>query len=292
MKKILSLLVLVIVIFSFSACKKENEDKKDLGLVEDGKLIVVTSSDYAPYEFIDLTKTGQDKFVGADITFAKYLATKLGLELEVKAMDFSALLTALDSKKADLAIAGLSYTEDRAAYMFSSCYYGDGDGGQVVVALKENASKYTSLEDLNVSDNKIAAQNGALQVTLVKEQLPNASLIEITDLDNALTMLKNGQYDSIAISANVAQSWLTNDDNLTIVGTFVYDDSGSYAVAAPNNMALIEAINPIIEDEVSKTQTNGKTLYETWIEEAQALFASLGDNAAEENPDDESGDLD
>ena len=183
MKKILSVLVIVLFVFFMTACKKDED--KDLGLVEKGKLIVVTSSDYAPYEFIDLTKTGQEKFVGSDMALAKYLANKLDLELVIKAMDFNALLTALDSGKADLAIAGLSYTEERAAYMFSSCYYGDGDGGQIVVTLKENIDKYNSLESLNVKENKIAAQNGALQVGLVQSQLPNASLIEITDLDNA-----------------------------------------------------------------------------------------------------------
>lgn len=288
MKKILFIITLFVLVFVGISCKK---DDKDLGLVEKGKLIVVTSSDYAPYEFIDLTKSGQDKFVGSDIALAKYLADKLGLELVVKAMDFNALLTALSSGKADLAIAGLSYTEERAAYMFSTCYYGDGDGGQIVVTLKENSTKYNSLESLNVKENKIAAQNGALQVGLVKSQLPNATLVEITDLDNALTMLKNKTYDSIAIASNVAQAWMATNSDIVKCATFDYEDTGSYCVAAPNKTALIEAINKIIGEDVVKV-TNGKSLYETWIDEAQALFISLGENAAEENPDDESGDLD
>lgn len=290
MKKLFCLLVLFVCVFVLGACK--NSETNDLGLVEKGKLIVVTSSDYAPYEFVDLTKTGQDKFVGSDIALAKFLANKLDLTLEIKAMDFNALLTALDSRKADLAIAGLSYTEERAAYLFSSCYYGDGDGGQVVVALKENSSKYNSLEKLNVKENKIAAQNGALQVGLVQTQLPNASLIEITDLDNALTMLTNKTYDSIAIASNVAQAWMLTNDDIEIVATFDYEDTGSYAVAAPNAKALITAINPIIEGEVTKIVKDNKTLYETWIDEANILFIALGDNASEANPDDESGDLD
>lgn len=290
MKKIISLLLVLVCIFSLAACKKG--DDNNITLVEEGKLIVVTSSDYAPYEFIDLTKTGQDKFVGSDISLAKFLANKLGLTLEIKAMDFNALLTALDSGKADLAIAGLSYTEDRAAYLFSSCYYGDGDGGQIVVTLKENSSKYNSLETLNVKENKIAAQNGALQVGLVKTQLPNASLIEITDLDNALTMLKNGTYDSIAIASNVAQSWMATNDDIVVAATFDYEDTGSYAVASPKAKSLIDAINPIIEESVAKAGADGKTQYEKWVDEAQALFIALGDKAAEENPNEESGDLD
>ena len=83
----------------------------------------------------------------------------------------------------------------------------------------------------------------------------------------------------------------TNTD-IVIAATFDYEDTGSYAVAAPKSNALIKAINPIIEGEVAKTYKDGKTLYETWVDEAQTLFIALGDNASEANPDDESGDLD
>ena len=106
-------------------------------LIESGKLIVATSTDYAPYEFIDLTKEGQDKFVGADITLAKYIANKLGLELEIKSMNFDVVLTALDSDKADLAISGFTYSDSRAAsYLFSESYFLEGEGDQIIVTTK------------------------------------------------------------------------------------------------------------------------------------------------------------
>lgn len=287
MKKLISLLVLVLVAVMCVGCKKQ--DKNPYGLVEEGYLTVATSSDFAPFEFVDLTKSGQDKFVGSDMALAKYIASEMKLKLKIKAMDFESLLTALDSGKADIAIAGFSYTEDRAAYLFTSCYYGEGDGGQVIVTTKANASKYNSLETLNVSENKIAAQSGALQLTLVQEQLPQANLIAITDLNNALTLVKNGTYDSIAIASTVAQTWVAADDNLTVCATFDFEDTGSYAIAAPTKMELVKAINPIIE-KAATAQANGKTMYETWKEEAEALFVSLGDNASEANP--EEGDLD
>ena len=71
-----------------------------------------------------------------------------------------------------------------------------------------------------------------------------------------------------------------------------YEDTGSYAVASPKAKSLIDAINPIIEESVAKAGSDGKTQYEKWVDEAQALFIALGDKAAEENPNEESGDLD
>ena len=220
------------------------------------------------------------------MSLARYLAKELKLELVIKAMDFDQLLTAVSSSKADLAIAGLSYPEDRAAYLFSDCYYGVGDGGQVVITTKANASKYTSLDSLNVSSVKIAAQSGALQSDLVKSQLPNANLIQVTDLTAALTQLKDGTFDAIAIASNVYQAWALTDSEITQVASFDYEDTGSYAVAAPGNSSLINAINPIIA-KVQEKNSEGNTMYDVWAEEASALFEKLGSNAAEVNPDDD-----
>lgn len=283
-KKVLSALVLgTVFCSSLVGCGSS----KKVTFVTEGKLTIVTSSDFAPYEFIDLTKQGQEKFVGSDMSFARHLAKELNVELVIKAMDFEQLLTAVEAGKADLAIAGLSYTEERAAYLFSDCYYGVGDGGQVVITTKANESKYNSLESLNSSSVKVAAQAGALQPTLVKEQIPNATLVEITDLTAALTQLKQGTYDAIAIASNVFQTWQTTNNDLVLAATFDYEDTGSYAVAKSGNNQLIDAINPIIAKVATKDSTTGKTMYDVWTDEANELFEKLGSNAAEENPTDD-----
>ena len=52
---------------------------------ERGELIVGTSPDFPPNEFIDSTKTGQAQYVGSDIELAKYIAKKMGVKLTIKA---------------------------------------------------------------------------------------------------------------------------------------------------------------------------------------------------------------
>ena len=82
-----------------------------------GKITMATSPDYPPYEFEDLTKTGQDAYVGADIELAKYIAQELGVELEIKPMTFDAMLAAVGEGSVDFALAGMTAKEERKTSM-------------------------------------------------------------------------------------------------------------------------------------------------------------------------------
>ena len=76
-------------------------------ILESGKLVLATSPDFAPLEFEDLS-SGEAQYVGSDIELAKYIAEKLGVELEISAMDFSAVQAAIPSGQADIAISGFA----------------------------------------------------------------------------------------------------------------------------------------------------------------------------------------
>ena len=82
MKKIIALaLSLILVLGIFAGCSGKN-DKPTLK--------VAISPDFAPMEFVDPTKTGQDQFVGFDVSLSKFIAEELGMELEIMPMDFDA----------------------------------------------------------------------------------------------------------------------------------------------------------------------------------------------------------
>ena len=70
--------------------------------VTEGKLTVAISPDFAPMEFVDPTKTGQDMFVGFDPILAQYIADELGLELVIMDMEFDAVVEALVGRGFDL----------------------------------------------------------------------------------------------------------------------------------------------------------------------------------------------
>ena len=280
MKKLLVVLVLVIGLCFFGGC---NKAEKIEGLIEQGKLYVGTSTDYAPYEFVDLTKEGDDKYVGSDIELAKAIADKYGLELVLKVMSFDTVLTALDTGKIDLAISGFTYEEKRAAsYLFSNSYFDEGEGDQILVYNKNKADQFKSLDDLNKPEVKVGAQNGSVQQSLVSAQLPNCNMIAFEDINNAFTALNDGQYDAIAIAKTAAESFLTASVNSELMMSefkFEIEDSCLYVIMAKGNTELCEKVNVVCDE-----AANG--LYETWIKNAQALYESLGDNAGELIPED------
>lgn len=284
MKKLLVVLVLVIGLCLFSGCDKS---EKIEGLIEQGKLYVGTSTDYAPYEFVDLTKEGDDKYVGSDIELAKAIADEYGLELVLKVMSFDTILTALDTGKIDLAISGFTYEEKRAAsYLFSNSYFDEGEGDQILVYNKNKADQFKSLDDLNKPEIKVGAQNGSVQQSLVSAQLPNCNMIAFEDINNAFTALNDGQYDAIALAATAAESLLTASVNSNLMMSefkFDIEDSCLYVIMAKGNTELCEKVNVVCDK-----AANG--LYETWIKNAQALYESLGDNAGELIPEDEKKD--
>lgn len=275
MKKFISLLTLCfMVLFSLSLSGCGNDSM----YVNKGKLTVAVSTDFAPMEFLDLTKTGQERYVGADIEFAKYLAKELGVEVYFKSMDFDLVLAALDNGIADIAISGFSYTDDRAAsYLYTECYYTKGDGGQVVVVKKEDAENYKTLASLNMEDKKIAAQNGALQVGLVENQLPNAKLVLIDNLIDAYDKLTSGAIDGVAVDAEVAATLVGTfpDEYAICEEPFEYEDDGNYALVKKGNTKLKEAVDAAI----AKMEENQ---FSQWVNEANILFDSLGDNAGED----------
>ena len=86
-------------------------------ILAEGKITNVCEPYFAPYEFIDNEKEGQDQFRGADMEFARYIAKELGVELEIVPLEWSAVLTGVTEGKYDMAVAGLGYSEERAKNM-------------------------------------------------------------------------------------------------------------------------------------------------------------------------------
>ena len=95
MKKLLALMLLSIV-FILGACgtsTDENSSNSDSGSSDEKVLVMGTSADYAPFEYIDTAKS--DDIIGFDIDLANALGEKLGYKIQVKDMDFSGLISAL-----------------------------------------------------------------------------------------------------------------------------------------------------------------------------------------------------
>ena len=261
-------LVLVLAAAMLSGCSGKKESRLDK-IKKAGEIVMVTSPDFAPMEFEDIS-SGETVYVGSDIELGKYIAEQLGVELKLEPMDFDSALGAVSTGTADMVISGLSWTKDRSESMLLSDFFNKtGDGGQGILILKEQADQYKTAEDF--AGKKVAAQNGSLQYNLVSEQLPDAQIEPITNLNDAVMMLTGGKVDAIASAVTSGEMYLQNYEELTF-SEFYFDleDEGSVLGVPKGETELIEAINEIL------AEVNEQGLYEIWLEEAKELAKSLG----------------
>ena len=235
-----------------------------------GKLIVATSPDYPPFEFEDLTKKGQDAYVGSDMTMARYIADKLGVQLQVDAIAFEAVVTNVNEGKAHLAISGLNVDADRLAIADASNVYYSGES-QCIVANDELISSINGLDSLK--SKTIAAQNGSIQLSLANEQLTDSKIELITTLNDGIMMLKSGKVDGVLMDSSTASQFVKNYPELKMAELpLEYDSEGFSIFMKKGEKELLDEINKIV------AEIESENLYPSWLAEAQDLSAKLGLN--------------
>ncbi len=83
------------------------------------QLVVATNAAFEPFEYMQ-----GDAYVGIDMEIAALLAEELGQELVIQNMDFDAVCLSVGQQKCDIAMAGLTVSEERKEYVtFSDTYY-------------------------------------------------------------------------------------------------------------------------------------------------------------------------
>ena len=293
MKKMISMLLALVMALSLVACgaqptTNDNDNTASGGdsaaepanalekIKADGVLTVALSPDFSPMEFVDSSKTGQDQYVGFDITLAKYIAENLGVELVIEPMGFDASQTAVYTGSVPMSISGYSWTEDRAEnYELSDYYYaGENETRQALLIKKENADKYTSPEDLAGQD--VGAQNASLQMQLVTEQLTDANPVAIGDITVGVMELKSGNIEALAVAYGNAEMIVDANPELTIC-TWEFDVKAEYSanviMMGKGETELLDAVNALL------AQAKENNLYDGWYKDAVELAKS--ENAQE-----------
>ena len=246
-----------------------------------GELHITLSPDFAPMEFIDSSKDGQEQYVGLDVFLAKYIADYIGVKLVIEPMSFDACQTAVYTSSVPMSISGYSWTEERGEnYEISDYYYaGDNETEQVILIKKTDADKYASAEDFSGVD--VGAQNASLQMNLLTSQLPDANPITIGDLGVGVLELQNGSIEALAVAKGNAEMILDSNPDLMIC-PWEFEVAAEYEA----NVILITkgetALLNVVNEALAKAYADG--LYGTWYEDAVAL--SKSENAAEVSVED------
>lgn len=142
-------------------------------------------------------KTG--KLIGFEIDVATRLAEEMGVKVEFVPTAWSGIIPALLTGKFDVIIGGMGITTKRALKVnFSKPYDYSGMG---IVAHKELAAGFDSLEAFNSSDVQIAVKLGTTAAAAAKKYLPKAQLRMFENETQAYQELRNGKVHAVVGSA-------------------------------------------------------------------------------------------
>ncbi|MCO6541051.1 ABC transporter permease [Bombilactobacillus bombi] len=221
-----------------------------------GTLVMGTSPDFPPYEFM---AHGKSKIVGMDVAIAQKIAQDLGVKLVVKSMDFDSLLVALQTGKIDMAMAGMSKTAKRAQSVdFSDVYF---HGGMYMVIHEGDKGKYKTYKDL--AGQGVGAQTGSIQYNLVKNQAKKSTLKGMDKITDLILALQTHKVAAVVLDQASAEAYANNTNGLTAVDAKFKIKVPGTAIAFPKGaQSLVNAANQSITEIKAKNLINKKYLPE------------------------------
>lgn len=220
MKKVILFLMLILSSLSFAA----------------KKLYVGTNAEFAPYEYLE-----NGKMVGFDIELMDAIGEELGYEIVWSNMSFDGLLPALQMKKIDAVIAGMSQTPERQkAVTFSMPYLLFSSDEHYVIVNEE--SSYIKKEELN--GKKIGVQIGTMQEEFAKDlgglpQLYNS-------WTGALMDLQQNKIDAVIIADVSGEEYLKTMKGIKKIDVVEENFPGASIALRKGETELAEQINQAI----------------------------------------------
>lgn len=182
------------------------------------KVYVGTYAEFQPFEYLD-----NGKIVGFDIDLINEIAKLTGREIEIKNISFDGLLPALQSKKLDIIIAGMTATEDRKKFVsFSEPYY---MSSQAILVGKDNNSIETFK---NLSGHTVGVVLGYTGDIAVSD-LPNVSVQRYNGASEAVIALKSGKINAVVLDSEPARNYAIQNPEIKMLSTDLTKEE--YAIA-------------------------------------------------------------
>jgi len=156
--------------------------------------IRVGLSTFVPWAMRD--KNGE--LIGYEIDVAKQLAEDMKVKVEFVPTAWDGIIPALLAGKFDVVIGGMTITPERNLTVnFTQPY---ANSGTHLVANKELAASFKSLEDFNKPDVVLAVRRGATPATAAKRLMPKATLRQFDEDALALQEVLNGKAHAFVTS--------------------------------------------------------------------------------------------
>jgi arginine/lysine/histidine transporter system substrate-binding protein len=229
MKKIVTIALMFVLLLAGCASPSSSTEK----------IIVLTSPDYPPYEFIAEDGT----LVGFDIELMEAIAAYLGVEVEWKEMNFEGIIAGLQAGQGDMAIAGMNVSEERLLAVDFSNIYKKGEALYTAVVL--SSSGFSTIDDL--AGKKIGVQTGTVQETalMVIMDKYGFTLESRTSFPTIIEDIKLGRLDALVIDSTNAVTYAQENPELTtfeLIDPDLGGDTGT-AIAFPKGSPWVAKVN-------------------------------------------------
>lgn len=213
---------------------------------EAGKVVVGTSADYPPFEFVD----DAGNMMGFDVEFMNEIAKRMGVTVEWTDMPFDSLIASVQGGKIDMSIAAFNYDEERDTMVdFSDAYYTSEDA----FVVKEDFAGDLSVPE-NLANFKVGAQSGTTQDGWITDNLVAAGLMDEANfsryerVDQAALDLQAGRIEVLMADYVPAQAIVNQFGGMKIVYHGVLS-TGPVNVVLPEGSAELQAeVNRIIKE--------------------------------------------
>ena len=267
-KCLLCLSLVLAMVLSLAACGK-SPAKSESGTEAPAKLVLGTSADYAPFEFMYPDADGKLVYGGIDISVAQYIADYTGKELQVENMGFDYLLASLQKGDFDIVIAAMESTEERLnSADFSDPYYTDYP--PMVLVRAAEAAQYSSVESF--ADKSVGAQTATTKEDIVRNDLTGAKLVSLQNVNDLVNQRVNDKIDAIVLDGAVALQFAASNSDLA-VAELDLGEAYPYrvAVAKGDPKGLLPGINEAIAEmlkagKVTEFEDSAQSLEDVLVE--------------------------
>lgn len=223
--------------------------------------MVFTDPNFYPFEF-----PGASGVEGVDIEIARAIAKELGVELSIKESNFDAIIMSIKGGKGDIAISGITITDERK----QSVDFSDPYINSIQYIILPNDSEITVIEDL--AGSKIGVAKGYTGSLLIDDEInqkegvlfgSNASFTEYPSAMEASLDLLNGKVEAVIMDEYVAKDIAAKNAGLKTFELSYADGAVAaeeYGIAVPKgNQDLLAAINKVIKN------LKSQNLIEQWV---------------------------
>lgn len=273
MKKILTALLMISLVICLGACnmpwqkeETKTEEKKQVieaskvkGTMKGMTLKVGVSNEMAPFSYYD---EKEKKTVGFDIDILEKISDYLGFEYELYPMPMRQITEKIKKKELDLAIAGISITDDRQKeFSFTDAYY-------------ENTIKIMVNKDTGITERKeitgkvIGVEEGTSNAEYVKDYMSENNQVKYySSMKKVFADLEKGKIDATLYDTTGVDYYLENHEktNLTALDEKLNSEESNYGIMFSKGYKYLDQFNVALQ--VLNTNGDYQKMKEKWLKE-------------------------